>query len=403
MALRTPTRAPGGAPQPGQGAASTPPTGAQGRLPFDQASHRGIEAGPVFVQQLGNAATAGSSVVLGPGPNPLPAQGYVRGVLVDLQTTTAGVAGTANADFPFNLFQILRLHDTNGATLYELNGYNSYLATVFGGYFGAVDPAAWLDFSSTVTAPGAQWWLPVEIDPNGFGVLANQSSSAAYKLDLTLEATGTIFSANPTTNPIFTVKVFTFFWTLPGAADMLNRPQAQFPPYHGVAQYWVQSLANSVAVGSQTTRVTRTGSLYRTLIFVSRSSAVTRAANVFPDPVQLKYDTRDLFIATQRALRAYWFPYMQDLAVGSTFITGVWPFIFTYGRLRNVGSPGFNSWLPTVAATRLEIVGTSAAAGFIDIISNDVSVAETSPAARAVETSATGYHPPVAPVIMGAQ
>jgi hypothetical protein len=385
----------------GQGQGATSPTSAGGRVPFDQASHRGVESGPVFVQQLGNAASAGSSVVLGPGPNPLPAQGYVRGVLVDLQTTTAGVAGTANGDYPFNILQVLRLHDTNGATLYELNGFNSYLATVFGGYFGMDDPATWPDFSSSVTAPSAQWWVPVEIDPNGFGVLANQSASAAYKLDLTLEATGTIYSANPTTNPIFTIKVFIFFWTLPGAADMLQRPQAQFPPYHGVAQYWTQSLANSITVGSQTTRVTRTGNLYRTLIFVARSNSVTRAANVFPDPIQLKYDTRDLFIITQRALRAYFFPYLT--APSTTFLTGVFPFIFSYGRLRTVGSPGFNSWLPTVAATRLEIVGSSAGAGALDIVSNDVAVAETSPAQRAVETSATGYHPPVAPVVMGAQ
>lgn len=393
--------APAGQVQPGQGAAATAATAARGRVPFDQASHRGIENGPVFVQQLGNAATNGSSVVLGPGPNPLPAQGYVRGVLVDAQATTPGVAGTANGDYPFNLFQILRLHDTNGATLYELNGYNSYLATMLGGYFDQNDPATWLDYSNSVTAPSAQWWLPVEIDPNGFGVLANQSASAAYKLDLTLEAPGTAYSVVPTTNPILTVKIFIFFWTLPGGSDMLGRQQAQYPPYHGVAQYWVQSLANSIAIGSQTTRVTRTGNLYRTLIFVSRSNSVTRAANVFPDPVQLKYDTRDLFIASQRALRQYFYP--QLTAVSTSFLTGVFPFIFSYGRLRGAGSPGFNSWLPTVAATRLEIVGTSAGAGTIDIISNDVAVAETNPAQRAVETSATGFHPPVAPVLMGAQ
>lgn len=390
-----------GTPSPGVGAAATPATAQAARVPFDQAAHRGIEAGPVFVQQLGGAATAGGQIVLGPGPNPLPAQGYVRGVLVDVQTTTVGVAGTANGDFPWNLFSILRLHDTNGATLYELNGYNSYLATLLGGYFDQNDPATWLDYSASVTAPSGQWWLPVELDPDGFGILANQSSSAAYKLDLTLEATGTVYSANPTTNPIFTIKVFTHFWTLPGATDMLRRPQAQVPAYHGVAQYWTQSLANSVAIGSQTTRVTRTGNLYRTLIFVARTNAVTRAATPFPDPVQLKYDTRDLFIATQRALRQYFYP--QLTASSQTFLAGVFPFIFSYGRMRGAGAPGFNSWLPTVAATRLEIVGPSAAGGALDIVSNDVSVAETSPAARAVETSATGYHPPVAATVAGAQ
>ena len=37
------------------------------------------------------------------------------------------------------------------------------------------------------------------------------------------------------------------------------------------------------------------------------------------------------------------------------------------------------------------------------IVFDDVSVAETNPQTRAVEQSATGYHPPVAPTVIGAQ
>jgi len=82
--------------------------------------------------------------------------------------------------------------------------------------------------------------------------------------------------------------------------------------------------------------------------------------------------------------------------------TGVYVWGFSYGRQRLFGANEVNSWLPTVSATRLELVGPSEEEGTVDVIVNDVSVAETNPAARAVETSATGYAPPVAPTMASA-
>lgn len=380
------------------GPQATPATAAAARVPFDQASHRGLEAGPVFTPTI-----TANQQTLGNGPTPLPAQGYLRKVTVDVATSTAAVgAVTTAADFPFNIFSILRLHDTNGAPIFELTGFNTYLANLLGGYQGMDDPASMPDFSSNGLTPSFQVDVPIEIDPDGFGVLANQSASAAYKLTLQVDSQTNIYTSAPATSQAtLTIRTFCQFWTLPAAADMLGRPMQQYPNYHGVAQYWSQSMNNSVAAGTNTTRVTRTGNLYRALCFVGRVAGV-RSAAAFPDPYQLKYDTRDLMIGSQRQLRRDFFALLT--APTTTYLTGVFPFIWSYGRLRSVGSPGYSSWLPTVAATRLEIVGSSAGSGTLDIVSNDVSVAETSPAARAVETSATsGYHPPVAPTVLAAQ
>ena len=69
---------------------------------------------------------------------------------------------------------------------------------------------------------------------------------------------------------------------------------------------------------------------------------------------------------------------------------------------KNAGGPGYGSWLPTLPATRFEITGTWGA-GTVDLLANTVSVAETNPALRGVSPSATGYSPPVAPTVAGAQ
>jgi hypothetical protein len=404
---------PGAATVPGVGGPqSTAPTAQQRALSFDQASHRGSELSQTFAGiQLGGAALGTATVTVGNGPISILPQGFLRGILIDLATTTAATgAETGNADFPFSLVNLLRLHDTNGATMHEHNGYLNYLLTMFGGTVGEVsDLTQWPDYSATAVTPSCQWYLPVELDPDGFGSLANQSAADTYKLDLILESPANSYSTTPaTTNPIFAINIFADYWTLPGAADMLNRPQQQEPNFHGVAQYTYQSTGNSFAAGQGTLKIGFTGNMYRLLIVVGRAAGTgfatggARAAAALPDPFTLRYDTRDLMISTKRDNRRQWYSQLNTPA--TTFLTGVLAFVWNYGKSRRAGgSPaGFSSWLPTLPATRFEITGTFGA-GTIDYLANTVSVAETNPALRGVSPSATGYSPPVAATVPGAQ
>lgn len=378
-----------------QGPGSAPPVAAVPVVPFDQASHRGNEPGPVYTVQPGAAQVTR-------GPDPLPAQGYLR--RVTLEVTGAGGAGTTgvgNADYPFNVLDLVRLQDTNGAPLVELSGYNLALMNTYGRFAGVSDPRALPDYSANGNNPQFQLDIPVEISPNGLGALANQSAAAAYRITLIYASTATIWSSVPgTTIPTLTTRVFTDFWTLPAPADMLGRMQERVPPFNGTAQYFTQQMNQSVSAGQNTTHITRTGNLLRTLAFVARTSALVRADTPFPDPYTLNWDSRDLQIASAKNLRKVMREYVSELTARDA---GVYVFNFSYGDRRLAGDNAVNSWMPTVTATRLDLVGSSAAPGTLDILVNDVSVAETSPAARAVETSATGYHPPVAPSVLGAQ
>jgi hypothetical protein len=395
------------------GEQSTPATAAVRQLSFPQASHRGVEQSQVFTGiQLGGGATGTSTVTVGNGPISLLAtSGYLRGVLIDLSTSTAANNGTANNDWPFAIINLLRLHDTNGATMHEHSGYLNYLLNLFGHYWPVSDMSQWPDYSSSATSPSCQWYLPVELQGDGFGALANQSAADTYKLDLVLDTPANNYSSSPSTaNPIFTIRIFCDYWTLPGTQDMLGRPQQQEPDYHGVAQYSYQSTGNSASAGSMTAKIGFTGNMYRLLIFVGRTSGSgyatggARTAGILPDPYTLRYDTRDLMIGTARERRAHFFGMLQN--PNTTFLTGVYAFLWNYGLNTVTGDSGGNepeyvSWLPTLPATRFELTGTWAA-GTYDYLANTVSVAETSPALRGVSPSATGYAPPVAPTVPAA-
>lgn len=390
----TPTMAPPNPQQ--QGMAASPATqAAQAQIvPFDQASHRGLEQGPTFTATP-EAATQQF------GPTPLPAQGYLRNVILTI-TPSGGTAGEGevSGDFPWNCLNLVRLQDTNGAPLCELSGYNLFLMNTYGGFAGSPDPRTLPDFTKTTVAPSFALRIPVEIAPTGMGSLANQSSSAAYKLTVIVAPTSEIWKKTTgLTAPKLTINTFCDFWTLPAQADMLGRRQVRTPPYHGTAQYFTQQQNNSINSGQNQTRITRTGSLLRTIAFVTRSEGV-RSNAPFPDPWTLNWDSRDLMIASARLLRQLMREYVSQLSERDT---GVYVWGFSYGQMRTFGANQINSWLPTVSATRLELVGPSESEGTVDIVVNDVSVAETNPAARAVETSQTGYVPPVAPVYQGAQ
>src|SRR5436305_349553 len=211
-----------------QGTGASPAPAAVQAVPFNQASHHGCEQGPTFTVTPGAAQQNF-------GPFPLPATGYLRRVLLSV-TSANGVAGTGGGDYPFNIFALLRLTDTNGAPIFELSGYNTLLADVYGGYAGVVDPRTDPDYSASATAPSIEPFIPLEIDATGLGSPANLSASSAYRLTAIVDTTANIWSVAPAPLPTFTVTVWCEYWTLPNPTDMQGRPQAVAPPFAGTIQ-----------------------------------------------------------------------------------------------------------------------------------------------------------------------
>lgn len=367
-----------------EGAGSTPATAAQRQIPFHQASHRAEE--PAFTNEI--TPGTGTTTV---GPLALPAQGYLDKVVIDVEAS-GGVEGSAtvSSDFPFNILSLVRLQDSNSATITELSGFNLLLAMTYGGFAGCPDPRNYPQYSANKGNPKFVLKLPVGLNPMGLGVLANQSSSSAFKLTYVVAAKTEIWGTQPTTIPKFTIRVTNELMTLPPSSDSLGRPQQQVPPYNGTAQYFRVQPNVSVAAGNNQTRVTDTGNMLRMLGFIARKSGV-RSEEPFPDPFNLIWDTGYLQISTRRLLQVRMRELIEQLSERDV---GVYLFNWSYGTHRHAGENELNALIPTVTATRLEVTGASPEAGTLDIFTNTVSIAEVNPALRPVQRNATGYQPP---------
>lgn len=377
-----------------QGTGASPAPAAVQQVPFCQASHHGCEQGPTFTVTPGT-----SQQTLGPAP--LPATGYIRRIILEV-SAAGGTGGVGGGDYPFDIFALVRLTDTNGAPVYETSGYNLLLADTYGGYAGAPDPRTDPDYSASAPNPQIEPYVPLELDPTGMGSPANLSASSAYRLTLVVDTTANIWSTLPSPLPVLTVTVWVEYWTLPNVTDMQGRPQQVSPPYAGTLQLWSQQPNISVNAGANRIPLNRMGNLLRTVLTVFRVAGA-RSDAVTGDPLTLRWDDLNLDVVDRKTIRKRMREYTNDLTARDV---GVYLFgSYNYGVERFVGGRSVASWLPTVTATRWELSTPAGggAAGTVDFVINDVSVAATAPEQRAaVGGQGVGFHPPVAPVIPGA-
>jgi hypothetical protein len=369
---------------PQQGVNAAPAAAAQRARPFTQASDFGVEQGNVFTN------TQGINTITN-GPAPLPATGYIR--RVRLETVLAGGAAgvfVSGGDAGFNFFNLIRFSEPNAAPVFELTGFNTLLADVFGGYTAWNDPRQDYDYNATSPNINIEPYVPVELDPTGMGALSNLSNASAFRLTLVAEAASNIYSTNPTTFPTFTVTPHVDYWTLPNPVDSAGNPQATAPPFPGTIQLWSQIQNLTMSQGNNRTSLARMGNQLRTVIMVTRQGGI-RSETPFPNPASLRWDDINLRIESPQSLRKW----MREFIVStSPRDVGVYVYPYSSGIGRQVGGNGVSSFLPTVTATRYELSGASAGAGTLDWIINDVSSAPVSGVQRATVGGGLGFYPP---------
>lgn len=356
-------------------------------IPFVAAAHEHTE--PMFDVTVAGGAPPTAAAQL--GPFDVPAFGYLRHIFIEVDAS-GGVlgAGALAADFPWNFISSITLSDVNGAPIFgPLDGYATLWANIIGGYAGgANDPRALPFYDATINGLFT-FRIPVEIARhNGMGALANQNAAASYKLSITTAASTVTFATAPTTVPAFRIRGWLEAWTLPNEVDVAGRPQAQLPPAHGTTQYWSQ-FVKSTGVGANTTQLPRVGNLIRNVLIIARTTAAgtPRSDTVFPDPPTLAWDARSLRNDTQTYIIERMRSKLPDLTARDA---GVFAYVFGDSDHGSIGDDDPTLWLPTVQSTRLELTGSSAAAGTLQVITNDIAPVEVIPAERFVETSASG-------------
>lgn len=355
-------------------------------IPFANAAHEHTEP---FANTVAVAPSASAQVF----EMVVPSYGYLRHIFLEV-TAAGGTGGTYTAataaESPFNILDAITLLDTNGAPLFgPVGGFQCYWANAIGGYAyqNNVKNSPWYVGTSPNFAFGLR--VPVEITHDtGLGAVANQNAAAAYKLRFTIQPTSVVWSAAPAPLPTITVRPQLEAWSLPNEVDALGRPQEQTPPNHGTIQYW-SATRLTTSSGNQYNQVTRVGNLIRNLVFMGRTSAPTLSDTVLPNPLILSWDARQLHNETQN----YRSQVAWERMLGQSRDAGVMPYQFDHFPGNKVGDDDPTGWIPTVQATRLELQGTAAAGGTIEILVNDVAPVALDQSNRYVETSGSGFHP----------
>lgn len=351
-------------------------------VPFVAAAHEHVE--PAFTK----TATLGAATQQ-LDPIDVPSYGYLRHMFLEI-TSASGTIGTfvAGADFPWNIIQSITLLDVNGAPIVgPIDGYALLWANILGGYVFRQDPRDSPWFVGSAPNPAFFIRVPVEISHyDGLGSLANQNSAAPYKLQITLNSTTAIGTGAFGVAPTITIRGWLEAWSLPNAQDVRGRPQQQLPPVHGTGQFWT-SRRPDVLAGNITVPVNRVGNLLRNLLFISRDASGVRVDTSFPDPILLNWDGRQQYQHSQRHMQQMLFERLVDV----TRDVGVWAYTFDHSQMGRAGDDTPNLWLPTVQSTRLEIAGTIAVSGSIQVVVNDVQPVEVIPAERYTENSRTGF------------
>lgn len=328
---------------------------------------------------------------------PIPAEGYIEAVEVDV-AATGGVNGTktvtASADAPWNAISSIIMSDARGTQLHTLDGYAAYLVQRYlGGSNFAVenDTNSFTNVSTGASGTGNFSYiqkLPVMYRQDGAGCLPNSNQSAAYKLQTKFNTATAIYASastgQPGTLPTLSGRVRLLGRIIPPPVDTYGRPTAQTPPiYKSYLVTESESVPGGTVNGQNTYYLARVGNPYKALMIVFRGSDQTRATAVsagnFPTSFGLQTDTFVKFNNIQvgaLAKRVY-------EKTGLLVPAGVIVLPFDKDILQGIGVD-YDDIMATLAGTSVKLFWTSSASGgsvqviTADLVSPDGGLAVTS-------------------------
>jgi len=395
-------------------------------IPFARASKWHVEQSNT---QSGIVLTGAASQIFN---FPLASYGYLSAVVITV--TLSG--GTSSAvtyfeDAPFSLLSQIQLSDVNGVPLFQLSGFNAYLAAKYGGYRlfgpdGGIFRGAPFDTNSAGTALTGVQQAAVEGGPNaavgtfvtantpnygayslmpttsninckfvipiylefgldGLGCLPNMDASARYNLQVTVAggattaaATGPFVTAITVgTAPTMSINVEVLCRSQPPAQDMFGNMNSVSPPAVGTVQYWTAQTASGLSTGANTIQLTRVGNLIRNHILVFRNATTTVGprglgeVTDMPSLFEFDWDVGQRYIAntsTLRLLNAY-----GVMGLGDP--NGVICLPNTLDPDKIALSEYGDEWLGTVGATKFTLrftPGGTGSGGSVTVLTNDI-------------------------------
>lgn len=338
-------------------------------VPFARAAKKHIELGSTFT----TASPWGGQI-----PIDVPSYGFMSGVCITISAT--GGSGTATVaakeDAPWSVLKNVLVADTNGAPIFNLDGYSAYLAMIYGAIFLFKVDGSTYAFSAVATGANAsgnfkiKLYIWQEFSRDGLGCMANADASAKYKVTLSLGAPSDVYSTAPTNPPTLNTSLELLARSKPPQTDAFGKQQQVLPPSPGTIQYWTAQTF-TVNAGSNTHQFSRVGNLIRNHILVWRATSdgtrATGETNVVPTSLEFQWDAGDILNTNVDTLRANAYA-----VTGFTNPNGVLPFLYTADTDSYAGAEFGDDYIQTVATTKLQLKYTAANAGTLTVITNDV-------------------------------
>lgn len=334
------------------------------RNPFQRAS---TQAEFPFLDQTVTPGT--STVALNPAP--VVADGFLRHVVVCVESIGSAGSATFAADGPFSAIGEISLVDVNGAPIVgPFSGYDLYLAHLTGGYVGNSDVTLSPTYTKSTGSGAFRFFLRIPLEQNqrdAFCALPNMNAAATYQVKASIAPLASIYSSAPaTTSPTgIRVRMWEEIWKYPPATDLNGTPNAMAPNGEGSTQYWTKQNPSFVSGSNANVRLTRVGNIIRNLVFVTRTTGAARS-DMLSGNFTLRLDGQEIFVRDVD----YWRQLMWER--GLPTVTGLYVIDMTHDLDGKLGNEMRDLWLPTMQSSKLEITFTASAAGAIDILTNDI-------------------------------
>lgn len=352
-------------------------------VPFIRATDENLQ--PANLDFTSAALTATAQDI---GIKDLPAYGYATHLYILVQAT-GGAAGLNNAvakeDAPFTILRDIALTEPNGAYIAQFtDGFQMYLAQKYGGYLPAIscDPRSNPLYSAIANSGNFTFMLrlPIAVSyRDGVGALANQDSAGQFKLRLKVGATTDIYSTSPDTKPTVRVRAWLAGYDQPEPTSGGVTNQTE-PPAHGTTSFWSVQAGIAVASGQNTIELKRKGNYLRQIIFVLRRAG-SRANGESDWPTETRF-LRDAFPARYYADEVWRTIMFERTGLSNTNDTkggmdnGVRFHDYMHEFNGTLGYENRDLWQPTRGSTRLEIAGSFGNTDTLDVLYNDVAIAQ---------------------------
>jgi hypothetical protein len=251
------------------------------------------------------SGTVGTAQVPLP-PIQIPANGYIRDLILDFTLTTAANAATVafQNDAPFNVLQQVSLAAANGDSLINpLDGFAVAMVNKYGAFDSqGQDPLFDPTYSKVVGAGSTggsahfQFEIPFEYDSrDACGALPNMAANQSFLLQGFINTLANLYTTAPTTAPTWSLTITAEYWAAPAAMNTQGVAQQTAPRCNNLVSLLQVANPPIVPGTDQVFQLPNVGNTVRWIMFILRNASGVRDDADWPNVFNL-FVNNDLWL-----------------------------------------------------------------------------------------------------------